>query len=54
MSLLASEGIGDAKNFIALTSHDETNLMACLLAQELGAKEMTALVEKSETSTFWR
>jgi len=28
--------------------------MACLLAQELGAQQLTALVQKSETSTLWR
>jgi trk system potassium uptake protein TrkA len=54
MSLLQSEGIGSARTFIALTGNDETNLMACLLAQELGATDLTALVQKSETSTLWR
>jgi len=54
MSILASEGIEDAQSFIALTGNDETNLMACLLAQELGARQLTALVQKSETSTLWR
>ena len=54
MSLLASEGVGRAKTFLALTGNDEKNLMACLLAQELGARELTALVQKSETSTLWR
>jgi trk system potassium uptake protein TrkA len=54
MSVLASEGVGSARSFIALTGHDETNLMACLLAQELGAQQLTALVQKSETSTLWR
>lgn len=54
MSVLASEGVGDARTFIALTGHDETNLMACLLAQELGARQLTALVQKSDTSTLWR
>ncbi len=54
MSLLQSEGVGSAKTFIALTGNDETNLMACLLAQELGATDLTALVQKSETSTLWR
>ncbi len=54
MSVLASEGVGGAKTFIALTGHDETNLMACLLAQELGARQLTALVQKSETSSLWR
>jgi trk system potassium uptake protein TrkA len=54
MSLLASEGIGEARTFIALTGNDQTNLMACLLAQELGVRELTALVQTSETSTLWR
>jgi trk system potassium uptake protein TrkA len=54
MSVLQSEGVGSARTFIALTGNDETNLMACLLAQELGATDLTALVQKSETSTLWR
>jgi trk system potassium uptake protein TrkA len=54
MSVLSSEGVADAGTFIALTRHDETNLMACLLAQELGARRLTALVQKSDTSTLWR
>jgi len=54
MSTLAAEGVGSAEAFIALTGNDETSLMACLLAQELGARGMTALVQKSETSTLWR
>ncbi|MBJ22213.1 MAG: hypothetical protein CL933_22620 [Deltaproteobacteria bacterium] len=31
----------DAKAFIALTGNDETNLMACLRAQEFGASLAT-------------
>ena len=54
MSVLASEGVGDARTFVALTGNDETNLMACLLAQELGAQRLTALVQKSDTSSLWR
>lgn len=54
MSFLASEGVQDAKAFIALTGNDEINLMSCLLAQELGAEQLTALVQKSETSNLWR
>jgi trk system potassium uptake protein TrkA len=53
-SVLASEGVDRANSFIALTGHDETNLMACLLAQELGTHELTALVRKSETSSLWQ
>ena len=54
MSVLASDGVGSARAFIALTGNDETNLMACLLAQELGVRQITALVQKSDTSSLWR
>ncbi|MDH3686163.1 MAG: Trk system potassium transporter TrkA, partial [Myxococcales bacterium] len=54
MATLASEGVGNARAFIALTGHDESNLMACLLAQERGVVQLTALVQKSETSSLWR
>ncbi|NNL85251.1 MAG: hypothetical protein HKP27_06340, partial [Myxococcales bacterium] len=53
-SVLESEGVASAQTFLALTGGDETNLMACLLAQELGARQLMALVQKSETSTLWR
>ena len=53
-SFLESQGVGNARAFIALTGHDESNLMACLLAQELGVREITALVRKSDTSSLWR
>lgn len=52
-SVLAAEGVANARAFIALTGHDEANLMACLLAQELGISKITALVRKSETSSLW-
>lgn len=54
LSLLAAEAVGEAAAFIALTGNDESNLMACLLAQELGTPQITALVNRSETSTLWR
>lgn len=54
VSVLVSEGLTGARAFIALTGNDETNLMACLLAQELGVQQITALVQKSETSSLWR
>ncbi len=53
LSVLNSERVENARAFIALTGHDETNLMACLLAQELGVPKITALVEKTETSSLW-
>jgi trk system potassium uptake protein TrkA len=54
LSVLASEGVGEARAFVALTGNDETNLMAGLLAQELGVRQITALVQKSETSSLWK
>lgn len=54
MAVLASESVGNARAFISLTGNDETNLMASLLAQELGVAQITALVQKSETSSLWR
>jgi trk system potassium uptake protein TrkA len=53
MSTLAAQGVGDAAAFLALTGNDQTNLMACLLGQELGVERLIALVQKSETSTLW-
>jgi trk system potassium uptake protein TrkA len=53
-SVLGSERVENALAFIALTGHDERNLMACLLAQEIGVPKITALVRKTETSSLWR
>jgi trk system potassium uptake protein TrkA len=53
-SFLKSEGVANARAFIALTGHDQSNLMACLLAQELGVRQITALVQTSDTSSLWR
>ena len=54
LTTLASEGVGRARAFVALTGHDERNLMACLLARELGVERLTALVQKSETTSLWQ
>jgi trk system potassium uptake protein TrkA len=54
LSMLTAEGVSDARTFLALTGNDETNLMACLLAEEVGAKQISALVTRSETSSLWR
>ncbi len=54
ISLLRAEGIDKAHAFVALTGGDERNLMASLLAQELGVPQVIALVEKGETSYLWR
>lgn len=52
--LLKSERIGDARSFVALTGNDERNLMASLLAQEMGVEKVIALVQRTETSHLWR
>lgn len=54
MSLLRAEGVDRAQAFIALTGEDERNLMASLLAQELGVPQVIALVQRGETSYLWR
>lgn len=54
LGLLKAERLDRADHFIALTGHDETNLMACLLAQELGVPNVMALLDRSETSDLWR
>lgn len=54
LGLLKAEHIGEAETFAALTGHDETNLMACLLAQDLGVKREIALVQRADTSRLWR
>ncbi|MCR9093506.1 MAG: Trk system potassium transporter TrkA [bacterium] len=53
-SLLAAEGVADASAFIALTGNDEANVMACLLAQDLGVQAVTALVQRTEVSALVR
>jgi trk system potassium uptake protein TrkA len=53
-TLLRAERIGRAQTFVALTGHDESNLMACLLAQGVGVNQVLALVQRSETSQLWR
>jgi len=40
-SMLEEAGIADAKNFVALTSDDRTNLVACKVAHELGNRLFT-------------
>lgn len=54
ISLLRAERVADARCFIALTGNDERNLMANLLAQELGVETVIALVARTETSHLWR
>lgn len=54
IALLRAESVSKASAFVALTGQDERNLMASLLAQELGVPQVVALVQRSETSLLWR
>ncbi len=54
IALLRAESVSEAYAFIALTGQDERNLMASLMAQELGVPQVVALVQRSETSILWR
>ncbi len=54
ISLLRAERISRAHTFAALCGNDESNLMACLLAQEEGVPQVLALVQRTETSELWR
>jgi trk system potassium uptake protein TrkA len=48
MGLLGQEHVEDADGFLAVTHDDETNLMACLLAREMGAKRCVALMHQTQ------
>ena len=52
-ALLRSEGIDEADAFVAITGQDESNLMASLLVQELGIRQILPLVDRVETSNLW-
>jgi trk system potassium uptake protein TrkA len=52
-NLFRAEKLAAARALVALTGNDERNLMACLLAQELGVPEAIALVQHTETSALW-
>jgi trk system potassium uptake protein TrkA len=44
--LMEDENVRDMDLFIALTSDDEDNIMACLLAKRLGARRVLALINR--------
>lgn len=46
LDLLEMEGIGEADGFVAYTGSDETNLLSCLLAKNLGTRKVIALIER--------
>ncbi|MFQ5350617.1 MAG: Trk system potassium transporter TrkA [Thermoanaerobaculia bacterium] len=54
VSLLRAERVGQARCFVALSGNDESNLMASLLARELGVPQELALVHRTETTELWR
>jgi trk system potassium uptake protein len=46
LELLEMEGIGDADGFVAYTGSDETNLLSCLLAKNLGTRKVISLIDR--------
>lgn len=44
--LMEDENVRDMDLFVALTSDDEDNIMACLLAKRLGARRVIALINR--------
>ncbi len=44
--LMADENVQDMDLFLALTSDDEDNIMACLLAKRMGARRVLALINR--------
>lgn len=54
MALLRAERVAEAQAFVALMGNDEPNLMASLMAQELGVPEVIAHVDRAETSHLWK
>jgi trk system potassium uptake protein TrkA len=46
LELLEMEGIGDADGFVAYTGSDETNLLSCLLAKNLGTRRVISLIKR--------
>lgn len=53
-SLLKAERVGEVSTFLALTGSDEQNLMACLLAQDMGVRKVLPVVRRAENSQLWR
>lgn len=52
-SLLQAERVDRADVVVALTGHDENNLMAALLARDLGVPLELAVVHRGETIDLW-
>ncbi len=43
---MSDENVQDMDLFLALTSDDEDNIMACLLAKRMGARRVLALINR--------
>ncbi len=54
LNLFKAERLDRAQSLVAVTGHDESNLMATLLAREQGVEEVVALVDRAETSHLWK
>jgi trk system potassium uptake protein len=54
LAFLRAERVGQARTFVAVAGQDERNLMATLLAQELGVPQVIAHVERTETLRLWQ
>lgn len=48
VALLREERVGDADAFLGVSADDETNLMSCQLAKQLGVTRTIALVQKPD------
>lgn len=44
--LLADENIAEMDLFVAVTNDDESNIMSCLLAKDMGARRVVALINR--------
>ena len=53
INLLKAERVDQAEIFVALSGNEESNLMASLMAQEIGVAQVLALVHRAETSQLW-
>jgi trk system potassium uptake protein TrkA len=48
VELLEMEGVAGVDGFVALTDHDERNILAAVLARHAGAKQVVTLVKKTD------
>jgi trk system potassium uptake protein TrkA len=48
VELLELEGVGGVDAFVALTDHDETNILSALLAKHAGANQVVTLVNRTD------